>query len=183
MRGSGWCLWVTGLPGSGKSTVARALLEKLGARGIHAQIVSSDLLRKAVTPTPKYTEEERDMVYGAIVFAAKLLTQNGVNAIIDATGNRRKYRDHARGEIPRFMEAYIRCPMEVCVRRESRRREYAHAPKDIYKRAFAGESATVPGVGVPYEEPLRPEVVVDSDKMNPDECAQKTLESLMRLFY
>jgi len=183
-KNEGWCVWITGLPGSGKSIVAQALLSKLRAHGIHAQILSSDMLRRVVTPAPKYTEEERDMVYSAILFVAKLLTQNGVNVIIDATANRRKYRDQARKEIPRFMEAYLRCPMEVCIRRESRRKEEGafYAPRDIYKKAFKGESSTVPGVGVPYEEPLNPEVTVDSDKLSPGQCAQKICEALKEKF-
>ena len=132
-----------------------------------------------MTPAPKYTEEERNIVYGAIVFVAKLLTKNGVNVIIDATANRRRYRDHARKEIPKFMEAYVRCPLEVCIQREERRGEGAlYAPRDIYKKAFTGESATVPGIGVPYEEPLDPEVAVDSDKLDPGQCAQKIVEAL-----
>ena len=178
-----WCVWITGLPGSGKSVIAQAFLNKLRDQGIHAQIISSDMLRRVVTPVPQYTEEERDIVYGAIVFVAELLTRNGVNVIIDATANRRKYRDHARKVIPRFVEAYVRCPLEICVKREAERGEEGfYAPKDIYKKAFTGESTTVPGVGVPYEESLRPEVVVDSDKMNPAQCAQRILETLMEAF-
>jgi adenylylsulfate kinase len=155
------------------------LLDKLKKRGVNAQIVSSDMLRKVVTPNPKYTEEERDMVYGAIVFVAELLASSGVNIIIDATGNLRKYRDQARKQIPRFVEAYVRCPLEICIERESRRGGTFHAPKDIYKKAFTGMSATVPGMGAPYDEPLNPEVVVDSDKLNPSQCAQKILDALM----
>ncbi|MFQ6095969.1 MAG: adenylyl-sulfate kinase [Candidatus Bathyarchaeia archaeon] len=179
MRETGWCIWVTGLPGSGKSTVSHALLERLEEQGIHAQILSSDMLRKVVTPNPRYTEEERDIVYGAIVFVAKLLTGNGVNVIIDATANRRRYRDKARKEIAKFMEAYLRCPLDVCIRRESERKgDIFHAPKGIYKKALTGESATVPGIGVPYEEPKSPEVVIDSDKLTPEECAERILETM-----
>ena len=181
-RQGGWCVWVTGLPGSGKSVIAQALLDKLRDMGVHAQIVSSDMLRKVVTPKPTYSEEERDMVYAAIVLVAKLLTQNGVNVIIDATANRQRYRDKARKEIPLFMEAYIRCPLEVCIKRETERGKTFYAPKEIYKKAFEGESATVPGIGATYEEPQNPEVTVDSYKLNPSQCAQGILEVLEKTF-
>jgi adenylylsulfate kinase len=182
-RSEGWCVWVTGLPGSGKSTIARKLSEKLESLGVRVQIVSSDMLRRVMTPKPTYTEEERDRVYLTLVFVAKLLTQNGVNVVIDATGNRRRYRNHARREISKFMEAYVRCPLEVCIRRETKRKVYAYAPKGVYRKAFAGKSATVPGIGVPYEEPRNPEVVVDSDRLDADQCAQKILETLLKSFF
>ncbi|MGB9659903.1 MAG: adenylyl-sulfate kinase [Nitrososphaerales archaeon] len=175
----GWCVWLTGLPGSGKSTVAKVLIDKLMNNGIKAQIVSSDELRKVVTPLPKYTEEEREVVYGAIVYVARILTKNGVNVIIDATGNRRRYREKAREEIKNFMEVYLYCPLETCIKRESRRIETFQAPKDIYKKALEGKS-TVPGIGVPYEEPLNPELRIDTEKLNPDACAEKILDLIVR---
>jgi len=178
----GWCVWITGLPGSGKSTIALALLKRLKKEDARAPIVSSDMLRKVITPVPTYSEKERDRVYAAIVFVAKLLTQNGVNVIIDATANRRRYRDQARRQIPRFMEVYVRCPLEVCVQREAERREYKHAPQDIYKKAFEKRSLTVPGIGAPYEEPLKPEVTLDSDKLNPEQCAKKIFDVLKETF-
>lgn len=179
---SGWCVWVTGLPSSGKSVVSQALLEKLKAKGVTAQILSSDMLRKVVTPKPSYMLEERDMVYATLVFIAKLLTENGVNVIIDATGNLRRYRDEARKQIPRFMEAYIRCPLDICIERESKRGITFHAPKDIYKKGATGISLTVPGLGAPYEPPLKPEVIVDSERLSPEECAQKILKTLTKAF-
>jgi adenylylsulfate kinase len=178
----GWCVWVTGLPGSGKSIIAERLLKKLGSLRIHAQILSSDMLRRVMTPKPTYKEEERDIVYSTLVFIAKLLTQNGVNVIIDATGNRRRYRDHARKEIPNFMEAFVRCPLEICIQRETKRKNFAYAPKGIYRKALTGKSATVPGIGVPYEEPENPEVIVDSDKLDADQCAQKIFETMLKAF-
>jgi len=139
--------------------------------GVCAQLLSSDVMRKFVTPNPKYTEEEREMVYRAIVFTSKLLTENGANVIIDATGNRRKFRDLARREIRKFAEVYIKCPLEICMERESKRVD-KYAPKNIYKKGLEGKSRTVPGLGVPYEEPLNPEVIVNSEKLDPLKCAQ-----------
>lgn len=178
----GWCIWITGLPGSGKSVISRALLDKLEEIGVHAQIVSSDMLREIITPHPTYCEEERDIVYAGIIFVAKLLIQNGVNVIIDATGNRRRYRERARKEMQSFFEAYIRCPLEICIKREEERRITSHAPMNIYKKALTGKSVTVPGMGAPYEKPLQPDVVVDSDKLNQNQCAQKIFEAMKRRF-
>jgi len=160
--------------------VARALLRLMKKRGVKAQILSSDLMRKTVTPEPTYSIEERDMVYTAIADVARLLTYYGYNIIMDATGNLRHYRDQARKEIPCFLEAYVRCPLDVAIQREMKRKHFAHSPKGIYKKAIGKESRTVPGIGVPYEEPLKPEVTVDSDKLTPVQCAQKILVKLQR---
>jgi len=179
---AGWCAWITGLPGSGKSVIAQALLRQLEQQGISAQLVSVDMLRKVVTPKPTYSEEERDIVYASIVFVSKLLTQNGVNIIIDATANRQRYRDYARKQIPHFIETYVRCPLELCIEREAKRGKTFMAPRDIYKKAFTGKSTTVPGIGVPYEQPQNPEVTVDSDKQSPEECAEKIYKTIARTF-
>lgn len=181
-EGLGWCIWITGLPGSGKSTIARALNKKLLEKGVRAQILSTDSLREVITPAPKYTEEERDVVYGAIVYVAKLLTQNGVNVIIDATANRRRYRDRARAVLGRYAEVYLSCPLEICMEREGGRIDTLKAPRNIYEKAFRGESQTVPGIGVPYEEPINPELVVDTDRLKPDECVDEILTMIIGRF-
>ncbi len=154
-----------------------SLLEK---KGIKVRILQLDEIRRVLTPSPKYTDEERDIVYASLAYMAKLLTECGVNVFIDATANRRKYRDAARKIIPQFAEAFIRCPLEICMEREARRKA-VFSPKGIYKKS-AQTGATVPGINVPYEEPLMPEIVIDSDKMNPDESARKAAEAIIALF-
>jgi adenylylsulfate kinase len=177
---SDWCVWVTGLPGSGKSVVSEALLNLLNKNGIDAQLLSSDALRKVLTPKPTYTLEERDIVYATLVYVAKLLTQNGVNVIIDATGNLGRYRENARKQIPLFIEVYLECPLEVCMERETRRGKTYQAPKQIYANAIEGKAPTVPGIGQPYEPPLNPEVVIDTLQNTPEQAAQKILNIILK---
>jgi len=180
---NGWCIWVTGLPGSGKSVVSTALLNLFNQRGVHSQLLSSDALRKVLTPEPNYSVEERDIVYAALVYIAKLLTQNGVNVTIDATGNLRRYRENARKQILNFIEAYLECPLEVCIQRESKRGKTYGAPKQIYTKALEGKASTVPGIGQPYEPPLSPEITLDTVEYTPEECAQKILETVIKRFH
>ena len=177
---SGWCVWVTGLPGSGKSVVSQALHILLKQKGIHAQLLPSDALRKVLTPKPTYSLEERDTVYATLVYIAKLLTQNNVNVIIDATGNLRSYRQNARKQISHFMETYLECPLQVCIQRETKRGKTHQAPKQIYKRAQEGKAPTVPGIGQPYEQPLNPEITINTTKCKPEQAAQKILEIILK---
>jgi len=178
MERQGWVVWVTGLPGSGKSVAALALQRKLLNKGVKSQILSSDEMRKFVTPRPTYSQEERDAVYRCLAFVASLLAKNHINVIIDATGNLRKYRENCRGMVERFAEIYMKCPIETCMEREATRVDTLHAPVGIYEKASRGKAPTVPGFGSPYEEPLSPEVVVESDKLTPDECADAILNRL-----
>ncbi|MEM2117648.1 MAG: adenylyl-sulfate kinase [Candidatus Bathyarchaeia archaeon] len=182
MPQNGWCVWITGLPGSGKSVTSEALLKFLNQNGIHAELLSSDALRRILTPKPTYSVEERDTVYATLVYIAKLLTQNGVNVVIDATGNLRRYRENAREQIPKFIEAYLECPLEVCMKRETKRGKTYQAPKQIYAKALKGKAPTVPGIGQPYEPPLNPEITLDTTKHNPEECAQKMLKTILERF-
>jgi len=181
MAENGWCVWITGLPGSGKSVVSEALLVLLDKKGVEAQLLSSDGLRKVLTPKPTYSTEERDRVYATLVYFAEILTRNGVNVVIDATGNLKRYREQARKQIPKFSEAYLECPLEVCMEREARRGKTHQAPKQIYSEALKGKAPTVPGVGQPYEPPLAPEVTINTMHDSPEQAAQKILDSLLQI--
>ena len=146
----GMALWITGLPGSGKSTIADAL------KASHPDFVvlRMDDLRKIVTPEPDYSDAEREIVYRSLVYLAKKLTELGHSVIIDATGNMRRWRELARELIPRYAEIYLKCPIAECINREQQRQESRGAPRDIYKKGEKGWP--VPGMNAPYEEPLQP---------------------------
>ncbi|MDW7727019.1 MAG: adenylyl-sulfate kinase [Candidatus Methanoperedens sp.] len=173
-------VWFTGLPGSGKTAIATRTSSLLAKEGISVKHLQLDEIRRFLTPEPKYTDEERDIVYASLGYMAKLLNEAGVNVFIDATANRRKYRDSARKIIPGFAEVYVRCPLDVCMEREAKRKA-EFAPKSIYKKS-AKAGANVPGVNVPYEEPLEAEIIVDSDKMTADQGARKVADGILALF-
>ena len=164
-----WVMWFTGLPGSGKTTIAMEVKERLQERGIKVKILQLDEIRRVITPVPKYTEEERDIVYASLAYMGKILAEEGINTIIDATANRRRYRDLARRLIPNFAEVFIRAPLEVCMDREEKR-DAVFSPKGIYRRAGRGDT-TIPGVDVPYEEPISPEIWVDAARSSPLELS------------
>ncbi|BCB95209.1 adenylyl-sulfate kinase [Dissulfurispira thermophila] len=160
----GIVLWITGLPGSGKSTIADGIKDRFP----DFVILRMDKLRKIVTPEPTYSEEEREIVYRCIVYMAKILSDLNHNVIIDATGNMRRWRELAREIIPNFAEIYLKCPLDICIKRETTRKKTRGAPKGIYKKGMAGWP--IPGINVPYEEPLNPEITIQTDKTSVEEA-------------
>ncbi|MGQ9648307.1 MAG: adenylyl-sulfate kinase [Thermodesulfobacteriota bacterium] len=168
-RVPGFAIWLTGLPSSGKTTLANALSLLLSERGISVQILDSDDLRGKLTPHPTYSPEERDWFYDTVAFLAELLTNNGVNILIAATASRRAYRELARSRIKRFAEVYIDCRVEVCKARD---------PKGLWGSAEKGEVTALPGTGVPYEAPESPEVRVNTTHLSIDEAARQIFNQL-----
>jgi adenylylsulfate kinase len=163
-----FAVWLTGLSGSGKSAIARELLAQLHARGVAAAVLESDVMRRQLTPYPRYDEADRDFFYGAMAEIALVLLKSRP-VIIDATANLRRYRDDARSRIARFAEVYVDTPLEVCRTRDT---------KGLYK----GDAKNLPGVGALYEPPLEPEVVVHGDRGTPADGAAAILSFLEREF-
>lgn len=134
-----------------------------------------------MTPTPTYSECERTRVYATIVYVAKLLNMNNINTIIDATGNRRRYRELARQTLDKFVLAYAKCPLEICVNREQNRGVAFGAPNRIYKKGLEGKSVTVPGLNVPYEEPDNADLVLRTDRQTVGECVTMLLRFVLEI--
>ncbi len=168
-----FAVWLTGLPASGKSTIATALRPKLEALGLRVDVLESDEVRRVLTPEPTYSPEERDLFYRALAFTGARLVEHGVSVIFDATAAKRAYRDLARSLIPRFLEIAVDCPLEVCMARDN---------KDTYRKGRGGESTTVPGLQVPYEEPLKPDLRIDTTKATPAEAAERVLAIIKQRF-
>lgn len=167
-----WTIWITGLPGSGKSTIA----EQLKSSFPEAAVLRMDDLRKVVTPQPDYSDAERDLVYRAFVYTARTLCSLGHNVIMDATGSRRAWRALARDLIPEFYEVYLKCGLAVCMEREAHRAVRHGAPEGIYEKGKAG--APVPGLAAPYEEPEGPELSIDTEKESPEHAAQRIIKRI-----
>lgn len=171
-----WVAWLTGLPGSGKSSVGREVARRLEERGIRVRVLELDEIRRVVTPSPSYTAEEREVLYRALAYMAWLLYNEGVSVIIDATAHRRRFRDVARALIPAFAEIFLRASLPACrARAEDRRCGYA--PADVYGQA-GRKGSTVPGVDEMYEPPLHPELVLDTEELQVTQAADRVVRFL-----
>ncbi|MCC7201045.1 MAG: adenylyl-sulfate kinase [Nitrospirae bacterium] len=166
----GFAIWITGLPASGKTAVAEAIIRRLEELyELKVEHLESDALRKILTPEPEYSVSEREWFYDVLVFLGGMLTKNGINIIIDATGNRKSHREKARNSMGKFLEIYIRCPLKTCMERD---------PKGIYRLAQSGKTTTVPGIQDMYEEPDSPDLIIDSDKVSPESGAEHVIALL-----
>ena len=165
----GFAVWITGIPASGKSSIARELVKKLALRGVSAVVLESDEMRTILTPVPTYDEKERDAFYRSLAQIGGVITRNGVPVIFDATAHKRAYRELARSLIPHFVEAYVKCPLEICMKRD---------PKGIYARAAAGKTGTVPGIQATYEPPHNPDITMDG--RNPPETSADAVVNILK---
>lgn len=159
-------IWLTGLPASGKSTIAAALRPQLEQLKLSVEVLESDTVRRILTPTPTYSPAERDLFYRALAFMGARLTAHGVTVIFDATASKRVYRDFARSLIPTFIEVAVECPLGLAMQRDY---------KGTYQRGQGGESSTVPGLQDPYEAPLIPEVRINTTQLSAADAASLVL--------
>jgi len=176
-----WAIWLTGLPGSGKSTIAERVAAALGVKGVVVEVLSMDRVRKKLSGTekPEYKGSERDNSYHRLAELGSMMVKQGKNIIFDATAHKKEYRDYARSLIEKFKEVHIKCELDVAMQRESQRTDNPEM-RNLYKRAIAGarDIGELPGVNVPYEEPLYPELVIESNELTTDEAADKIIEMI-----
>jgi adenylylsulfate kinase len=146
---AGAVVWVTGLPASGKSTLAVAIAARLRSAGAMPIVLDGDEVREAIVPRHGYDPDGRDAFYRTLGELAALIARQGAIAIVPATAHHRRWREHARCRAPRFVEVWVATPIEECRRRD---------PKGLYARLGAGGG--LPGsAGTEYEPPLHPEVI------------------------
>ncbi|MGB9382049.1 adenylyl-sulfate kinase [Candidatus Binatus sp.] len=170
----GFTLWFTGLSGAGKSTLANLAADELRKRAHRVEILDGDEVRTNLSKGLGFSKEDRDINIRRIGYVCNLLARNGVIAISAAISPYRDVRDEVRGLHQRFFEVFVRCTIDKLVERDV---------KGLYKKALAGEIKHFTGVSDPYEEPLKPELIVDSSTETVDQSLGKLLGRLEELNY
>ncbi|MHA1616393.1 MAG: adenylyl-sulfate kinase [Candidatus Njordarchaeales archaeon] len=174
MSEKGCVIWLTGLPAAGKTTLARVLERELRSMGCKVEVLDGDEVRKWLSPEAGFTKEDRERHLKRVIYVSKLLARNGVFVIAAFVSPYRAIRKLARETIGDFIEVYVKCSLETAMKRD---------PKGLYKKALEGKIKHMTGIDDPYEEPLSPEVVVDTEKESPEEGAKKIMEKLRELGY
>ncbi len=170
MQKEGFVIWLTGWSGAGKTTIALGLEDELKRRGIrYIQRLDGDIVREDLTRDLGFSKEDRDENIRRITFVAELLSKNGVATIVSFISPYREARDNARKRCKDFIEVYVKCDRDTLIKRDV---------KGLYKKAIDGEIEGFTGINDPYEEPLNPEIVIDTSGMNADESIEKIVSYL-----
>jgi adenylylsulfate kinase len=172
--GSQFVVWLTGLSGSGKTTIARQLYPRLKEVGVNVEMLDGDVVRRELSPELGFTKQDRETHAKRVVYLCKLLSRNGVASIVSLISPYREFRKYARTEIGTFVEIYVKCSLETCIQRD---------PKGLYKKALAGEIKDLTGLQDPYEEPIKPELVIETESERVEESVEKIMQTLRNLGY
>lgn len=164
--GKGFVVWLTGLPASGKTTIARRLEDELRGRGLKVEVMDGDEVRQGLSKGLGFSKEDRRTHAMRVAYVSKLLSRNGVAVIVALISPYRSFRESIRRDIEHFIEVFVKCPVEECAERD---------PKGLYAQAYAGEIKDFTGVDDPYEEPENPELVVDTHAESTEESVEKIL--------
>lgn len=170
----GVTVWLTGLPSSGKSTIARILERQFRKWNLKVELLDGDVVRTHLSKGLGFSKEDRDINIKRIGFVCHLLTRNGVIALASAVSPYRETRDANRRLIGNFVEVYVKASAAACEKRDV---------KGLYQKARAGEISGFTGVNDPYEEPLKPEIICDTEKESAEQSAGKIIQRLEELGY
>jgi adenylylsulfate kinase len=170
----GFTLWFTGLSGAGKSTLAGMASEEFRKRGHRVEVLDGDEVRTNLSKGLGFSKEDRDTNIRRIGYVARLLARNGVIAITAAISPYRAIRDEIRQGHERFVEVYVKCPLEKLIERDV---------KGLYRRALKGEIGSFTGISDPYEEPLNPELVIETHLESPEQSLRRLLLRLEAIRY
>jgi bifunctional enzyme CysN/CysC len=170
-RQQGLTVWFTGLSGSGKTTICNAVATELLARGLRVEVIDGDVIRNYLCKDLGFSKQDRDENIRRIAFVSQVLTRNGTIVLVSAISPYKVGRDDARRKIGDFMEVYVSTPLAVCELRD---------PKDLYKKARAGQIRGFTGIDDPYEPPVAPELVCNTDRESTRQSSAKVVASVLR---
>ncbi len=162
----GYVLWMTGLSGAGKTTIALILEEELKSRGCKFERLDGDVVRESLTRDLGFSKEDRDKNIERVSFVAKLLSRNEVGCVCSFISPYQAVRDMVRANTTNFMEVFIDAPLDVVIGRDV---------KGMYKKAIAGEIPNFTGISDPFEAPTNPDIHIHTDQETPEESARRIL--------
>jgi len=165
----GFVLWLTGLSGSGKSTIAEIVEGELVARRIRVERLDGDIVRQGLTSDLGFSKEDRAKNIERVTFVAKLLSRNGVGCVCSFISPYQSVRDKVRIETTNFIEVFVDASLDAVIERDV---------KGLYKKAIAGEIPNFTGISDPYEAPEEPDLRIQTDDETPLESANQILEYL-----
>jgi adenylyl-sulfate kinase len=165
----GCTIWLTGLPGAGKTTLSNLLAQRLSTYELPVEVLDADVLRTTLCKGLGFSRGDREENVRRIGFVCEILARHEIIAIVAAISPFRNGREEVRSRIARFVEVYVQCPLHILVQRDS---------KGLYRRALAGDIPEFTGISDPYEPPTSPEVIVDSFLEIPDQSVAKILAKL-----
>jgi adenylylsulfate kinase len=170
----GCVIWLTGLPGAGKTTIAKIVENELLAKGVGVEVLDGDEVRKNLSPELGFSKQDRETHAKRVVYISKLLSRNNVVTLVALISPYREFRQYARETIGRdFVEVWVKASSETCRKRD---------PKGLYKKAQEGKITNLTGPQDPYEPPLNPEMVIDTESEAPEASAKKVIDYVAKHF-
>jgi adenylylsulfate kinase len=173
--GQGCVVWLTGLPGSGKTTLAKIIETQINALGLRSEVLDGDEVRKNLSPELGFSKQDRETHARRVVYISKLLSKNGIITLVALISPYRMFRNHARETIGTgFIEIWVKASSETCRMRD---------PKGLYKKATEGKVSNLTGVQDPYEPPLNPELIIETETETREQSADKIMNYLKKREY